>query len=82
MKAYFTSLVRCKETNQIDVVPVKSTQPIDIELFVPVSRVLSRIYVGKPIHRGDVICTNVLNKGIEIVATKDMEAQQDSVIHP
>lgn len=73
MKAYFTSLVRCKDENQIDLVPVKSKEPVDMELFVPMSRVLSRIYVGKPVRRGDIICTNVMNMGIDIVATKTVE---------
>lgn len=73
MKAYLTSLVRCKDAEKIQVVPVKSTRPLDMELFLPVSRVLSRIYVGKPVRRGDVICSNVLNMGIDIVATKTME---------
>lgn len=73
MKAYFTSLVRCKEQGNIEVVPVKSTEPIEMELFLPVSRVLSRIYIGKPVRRGDTICLNVLNLGIDIVATKTVE---------
>ncbi len=73
MKAYFTSLVRCKDENNIEVVPVKTREPVEMELFVPISRVLSRIYAGKPVRRGDVICTNVMNLGIDIVATKTVE---------
>lgn len=72
MKKYFTSLVRCKDSEKIEVIPVKSTEPVDIELFIPLSRVLSRVYVGKPVFRGDVICTNVLNLGIDIIATRTM----------
>ena len=73
MKAYFTSLIRCKDSGRIEVVPVKSTQPVEMEMFLPISRVLSSIYVGKPVRRGDVICLNVLNQGINIVATKTVE---------
>lgn len=73
MKAYFTSLVRCKDLGNIQVVPVKSTEPVEMELFLPVSRVLSRIYMGKPVRRGDIICRNVLNLGIDIVATRTVE---------
>lgn len=73
MKAYFTSLIRCKDSGMIQVVPVKSTEPVEMELFIPISRVLSRIYVGKPVRRGDTICLNVLNLGIDIVATKTVE---------
>lgn len=72
MKKYFTSLVRCKDSEKIEVIPVKSTEPVNVELFIQISRVLSRIYVGKPIYRGDVVCTNVLNLGIDIVATRTM----------
>lgn len=73
MKAYFTSLVRSKDPEGIEVVPVKSTKPVDMELFLPMSRVLSRVYVGKPVRRGDVICNNVLNMGIDIIATRTIE---------
>lgn len=73
MKAFFTSLVRCKDSGRIEVVPVKSTIPVEMELFIPISRVLSRIYVGKPVRRGDMICRNVLNLDIDIVATKTLE---------
>lgn len=72
IKRIFTSLVRCKDSEKIEVIPVKSTEPVDIELFIPISKVLSRIYVGKPVFRGDIICTNVLNLNINIVATKTM----------
>ena len=58
---------------KIEVVPVKSTIPVEMELFVPISKVLARIYVGKPVRRGDLICNNVLNLGIDIVATKTVE---------
>lgn len=72
MEAYFTSLVRCKGHDKIEVIPVKSTEKVDISLFIELSKVLSKIYVGRPVHRGDLICTNVLNRGIDIVATKTM----------
>lgn len=72
MKRYFTSLVRCKGPEGIEVVPVKSTTEIDTELFLDVSKVLSKIYVGRPVHRGDLICSNVLNRKINIIATKTM----------
>lgn len=72
MKNYFTSVVRCKGPEGIEVVPVRSLQKIEIIHFVELSKVLSKIYVGRPVHKGDLICSNVLNKGIDIIATKTM----------
>lgn len=68
-----TTLVRIKGSKKYNVVSVKSTEPIDKSLWVECSKVLSRIYIGIPIEIGDVICKNILNTGVDIVATRNID---------
>lgn len=70
----FTTLVRIKGS-RYNVVPVKSTKPIDKKLWVECSKALSRLYVGAPIKIGDVVCQNLLNTGVDIVCTRNVERQ-------
>lgn len=67
-----TTLVRIKGAN-CNVVSVKSSKPIDKELWVDCSRALSRIYVGAPISIGDIVCKNILNTGVDIICSKNVD---------
>ncbi|WP_242850181.1 DUF1667 domain-containing protein [Clostridium polynesiense] len=69
-----TTLVRVKGSSKYNVVSVKSSKPIDKNLWVECSKVLSRIYVGIPIEIGDIICKNILNTGVDIVATRNIDS--------
>jgi CxxC motif-containing protein len=69
-----TTLVRIKGA-KYNVVPVKSTNPIDKKLWIECSKALSRIYVGAPIEIGDIICKNILNTGVDIVCTKNISKE-------
>ena len=73
MKEVFTSLVRLKGSNEHKVVSVKSNREVDRELFIEISKVLSRIYVSTPINIGDLICKNVLNTGVDIICTRTIK---------
>ncbi|MDD3223870.1 MAG: DUF1667 domain-containing protein [Clostridium sp.] len=70
-KGILTTLVRVKGSKD-NVVSVKSSKPIERSLFVECSKALSRIYVGVPIMCGDLVCKNILNTGVDIIATKDI----------
>lgn len=70
-KRIFTSLVRIKGS-KYNVVPVKSSEPIDKSLLIECSKAISRIHVGIPIKSGDVICKNILNTGVDIICTKSI----------
>ena len=72
-KDIFTSLVRVKGNPNYRVVSVKSTKPIEKELWKELSKVLSRIYISTPINIGDIICKNIINSGIDIVCTKKID---------
>lgn len=71
---YYTSVVRIKGSESHSMVPVKSDQPIERSHFIDISKVLSRIYVGVPLTRGDIICSNILNTGVNIIVTKTIES--------
>jgi len=67
-----TTIVRVKGSNKHDIAPVKSTKPINKELWLECSKALSRIHIGPPIKIGDVVCKNILNTGVDIVCTKNI----------
>lgn len=68
----FTTLVRIKGA-RLNVLSVKSTKPIDRKLWIECSKALSRVYVGAPIRIGDIVCKNILNTGVDIVSTKNVD---------
>ncbi|MBU3146148.1 DUF1667 domain-containing protein [Clostridium sp. CF012] len=68
-----TTLVRIKGSNLCNVVSVKSSKPINKKLWIECSKALSRIHVGPPLRIGDVVCKNILNTGIDIICTKNIE---------
>ncbi len=70
-KGIFTTLVRVKGSI-VNVVSVKSSRPIERKIFVECSKALSRIYVGIPIKSGEIICKNILNTGVDILATRNV----------
>jgi len=72
-KDVFTSLVRIKGNQNHKVVSVKSNEPIEKHLWREFSKVLSRIYISTPIHIGDIICKNIMNTGVDIVCTKEID---------
>ena len=37
------------------------------------SKVVSRLYVSIPIKMGSIICKNILNSGVDIICTRDIE---------
>ena len=69
----FTTLVRVKGSDLCNVVPVKSSKPLDGKIWIECSKALSRIHVGPPIKIGDVVCKNILNTGVDIICTKNIE---------
>ncbi|MDP4176944.1 MAG: DUF1667 domain-containing protein [Bacillota bacterium] len=75
-KGILTTLVRVKGS-KIGVLPVKSSMPIDRNMWLQCSEALSRVYVGLPIKIGDVICKNILNTGVDIISAKNMKVIKD-----
>lgn len=55
--------------------PVKTTQPVPKDQVLAVCAVLRQVTVAAPVKFGDVIASNVLNTGADVVATRHMPAQ-------
>ena len=55
-KDIFTSVVRVKGSNRFKVIPVKSSAEVEKELWIEMSKVVSRLYVSVPIKMGSIIC--------------------------
>lgn len=54
--------------------PVRTTQPIPRDLHMPAMEEMGRICVHAPIHMGDVIVENLLDTGVALVASMDVDA--------
>lgn len=76
-KDIFTTIIRIKGSDNYNVVPVKSNKPIDKSLWIKCSKALSMLHVGAPIKIGDVVCHNLLNTGVDIVCTKNINKYKD-----
>lgn len=74
-KDIFTSVVRVKGSERFKVIPIKSSDVVDKGLWIEMSKVVSRLYVSVPIEMGNVICKNILNSGVDIICTRDIEVK-------
>lgn len=72
-KEIFTSVVRAKGNDSCNVIPVRSSEPVEKELWIEFSKVLSRLYASIPIKMGNIVCKNILNTGIDIICTRDID---------
>lgn len=54
------------------VVSVKTRQEIPKDKIRACMEVLKKVRIQAPIHIGDIILTNILDTGVEIVATKEV----------
>ena len=57
--------------SRLPVVPVKSAKPVPKELLLDCMQVINRVTVQAPVHIGDVVLANILNTGVDIVATNN-----------
>lgn len=71
-KDIFTTVIRIKGAKK-DVVSVKSNKPIEKKLWIDCAKALSMLHVGAPIKIGDVVCRNLLNTGVDIICTKNLD---------
>lgn len=55
------------------VLPVKSASPLPKQMLFDCMKVLNHITVSAPVKIGDVIVPNILDSGIDIVASEHME---------
>ena len=57
--------------SRLPVVPVKSAKPVQKELLLDCMQDINRVTVQAPVHIGDVVLANILNTGVDIVATNN-----------
>jgi CxxC motif-containing protein len=56
--------------------PVKTARGVPKALCVPVVMEASRLIVHAPIKAGEVILPDILNTGVELIATRSIEASE------
>lgn len=71
-KEIFTSVVRVKGSEKYKLIPVKSSAEVEKSKWIQLSKVISRLYVSVPVKRGNIICKNILNTGLDIICTRDI----------
>ena len=59
------------KSGRLPVVPVKSASPVPKELLFACMQEINQITVQAPVKIGDVVLKNILNTGIDIVATNE-----------
>ena len=66
-----TSTVKV-EGGRLPVVPVKSSLPEPKEMLFDCMKEINKITVKAPVHIGDVVLSNILDTGVDIVATNEV----------
>ena len=54
-------------------VSVRSTEPIPKNMLMPCAAELARRVIRAPVKIGDIIVENIMNLGVDIIATKDVD---------
>jgi len=67
-----SSIMRVKNRTDL-VVSVKTNAPIPKKMIFEVMEQINKIGVNAPCHIGDVAIKNVLNTGVDIVITKNID---------
>jgi len=70
---YLTTTVRLKNGNQA-MLPVRTSEVIPKEKLIEAMQQIATIETAVPIKLGDVICFNVANTGITLIASKTVSA--------
>ena len=63
---------------RIPVLPVRATQPIPKGKLIECTLELAKMALDAPIKAGDVIIKNILNLGIDIIATRNLDCTRKS----
>ena len=67
-----TSTVKIKN-GEYDVIPVKTEKAIPKELIFKAMEEINKVIVEAPIKMGDIVIENILNTGVNVIATRDIE---------
>jgi len=70
VRDFFTTVI--VEGGRMRVLSVRSTRPVPKNMLMACASELAKIVVHAPVRLGDTIVENILNLGIDVVATKDV----------
>ena len=74
---FFTTYVKLKNGTQ-NVVPIRSTKPIDKSLWIECSKALRGLNVGTPVEIGEIVCENLLNLRVNMIAVKSIDSDKST----
>jgi CxxC motif-containing protein len=52
--------------------PVRTDKEIEVKTIFPLMQVLDEVELDHPVHTGEIVVENVLNTGVNIIATSDL----------
>lgn len=61
------------EDGRIPVLSVRSTGSVPKEMLMECAKELAKMTVSAPVKAGDLIVKNIMNLGVDIIATKDVD---------
>lgn len=61
---------------EIPVVPCKTKDTVEKGLIFDVLKEISKVTLTAPVHIGDIVIKNVLNTGVDVVATKNIDIKR------
>ncbi len=70
-----TSTIRVSG-GRLPLLPVVSRQPLPKDKIMDCARCLSTVTVSAPVKEGDVVLADILGLGVDVVASRDLAAQQ------
>jgi CxxC motif-containing protein len=70
-KRMLTTTVRVRD-GELNLLPVASDKPLPKNKVLPAARCLAGVQVVAPIKEGDIIYENILDLGVNIIATRDL----------
>ncbi len=62
----------CITTGELPLLPVSSKPALPKDKVIACARCLATVTVAAPVHEGDVVYSNILNLGVDIIATRDI----------
>jgi len=63
----------CVVNGEISLLPVKTSCPVDKSLTLKIVKEVSKIKVAIPVFVGDILVKNILNSGVDILATRTVK---------
>lgn len=60
------------DCGELALLPVVSKTPLPKDKVMECARYLSCVRVKAPIAEGDIVCSNILGLGVDIIATRDL----------